>query len=61
MSHPSLEVADIFQRHGAAWRAAQAGHLSLGQLKVMAAIEACRTAALGHVASKFRSRRFGRA
>ena len=47
MSRPSLEVADIFQRHGAAWRAARAGHLSLGQLKVMAAIEACRTAALG--------------
>ena len=47
MSRPSLEVADIFQRHGAAWRAAQAGHLSLGQIKVMAAIEACRTAALG--------------
>jgi hypothetical protein len=47
VSRPSLEVADIFHRHGAAWRAAQAGHLSLGQLKVMAAIEACRTAALG--------------
>ena len=47
MSRPPLEVADIFHRHGAAWRAAQAGHLSLGQLKVMAAIEACRTAALG--------------
>ena len=47
VSRPSLEVADIFQRHGAAWRAAQAGHLSLGQLEVMAAIEACRTAALG--------------
>ncbi|HEY0419993.1 MAG TPA: IS91 family transposase, partial [Acetobacteraceae bacterium] len=47
MSRPSLEVADIFHRHGAAWRAAHAGHLSLGQLKVMAAIEACRTAALG--------------
>jgi hypothetical protein len=44
---PSLEVADIFHRHGAAWRAAQAGHLSLGQLKVMSAIETCRTAALG--------------
>jgi hypothetical protein len=44
---PSLEVADIFHRHGAAWRAAHAGHLSLGQLKVMAAIETCRTAALG--------------
>ena len=47
VSRPSLEVADIFHRHGAAWRAAQAGHLSLGQLKVMAAIETCRTAALG--------------
>ena len=47
MSRPALEVADIFRRHGAAWRAAHAGHLSLGQLKVMAAIEPCRTAALG--------------
>jgi len=44
---PPLEVADIFHRHGAAWRAAHAGHLSLGQLKVMSAIETCRTAALG--------------
>ncbi|MFC0385155.1 IS91 family transposase [Muricoccus vinaceus] len=42
-----LEVADILRRHGPAFRAAYAGHLSLGQLKVMAAIEACRTAALG--------------
>jgi len=47
VSRPSLEVADIFHRHGAAWRAAHAGHVSLGQLKVMAAIETCRTAALG--------------
>jgi len=46
-----LEVADIFRAHGAAWRKAQAGRLSLGQLKVMSAIERCRTAALGgHVA-----------
>ena len=44
---PPLEVADIFRRHGAAWRAAQAGHVSLAQLKVMSAIETCRTAALG--------------
>ena len=43
----ALEVADIFRQHGPAFRAAHAGHLSLGQLKVMAAIEACRTAALG--------------
>jgi hypothetical protein len=46
-----LEVADIFRAHGAAFRRHQAGHLSLGQLKVMSAIERCRTAALGgHVA-----------
>jgi hypothetical protein len=44
---PALEVADIFHRHGAAWRAEHAGHLSLAQLKVMSAIETCRTAALG--------------
>jgi predicted Zn-ribbon and HTH transcriptional regulator len=48
---PSLEVADIFRVHGAAWRQTNAGHVSLGQLKVMSAIERCRTAALGgHVA-----------
>jgi hypothetical protein len=47
-----LEVADIFRAHGTAWRAANAGHVSLGQLKVMSAIERCRTAALGgHVAA----------
>ena len=47
MPRQALEVADIFRDHGPAWRRAQAGHLSLGQLKVMAAIEHCRTAALG--------------
>src|SRR6266699_4107311 len=51
MSRPALEVADIFRDHAAAWRQANAGHVSLGQLKVMSAIENCRTAALGgHVA-----------
>src|SRR2546427_8374308 len=51
MSRPALEVADIFRDHGPAWRRANAGHVSLGQLKVMSAIESCRTAALGgHVA-----------
>ena len=51
MGRPVLEVADIFRDHGPAWRKANAGHVSLGQLKVMAAIERCRTAALGgHVA-----------
>jgi Putative transposase/Transposase zinc-binding domain len=51
VSRPALEVADIFRDHGPAWRKANAGHVSLGQLKVMSAIESCRTAALGgHVA-----------
>jgi hypothetical protein len=43
----SLEVADIFRAEGAGYRAVHAGHLSLAQLKVMSAIENCRTAALG--------------
>jgi len=47
MFRPKLEVADIFRRHGEAWRTANAGHLSLGQRRVMTAIEICRTAALG--------------
>jgi hypothetical protein len=42
-----LEVADIFHRHGADWRRANAGHVSLDQLKVMSAIEQCRSATLG--------------
>ncbi len=51
MARPALEVADIFRDHGPAWRRANAGRVSLGQLKVMSAIESCRTAALGgHVA-----------
>jgi hypothetical protein len=41
----------VFREHGPAWRKAYAGHVSLEQLKVMSAIESCRTAALGgHVA-----------
>jgi hypothetical protein len=51
MTRPLLKVADIFRGHGAAWRDANRGAVSLGQLKVMSAIEYCRTAALGgHVA-----------
>jgi hypothetical protein len=51
VSRPALEVADIFRGYGPAWRRANAGHVSLGQLKVMSAVENCRTAALGgHVA-----------
>ena len=47
MFRPNLEVADIFRRHGEAWRTANAGHVSLAQRRVMTAIEICRTAALG--------------
>jgi hypothetical protein len=51
VARPKLEIADIFRTHGPAWRQANAGHVSLSQLKVMSAIEACRTEALGgHVA-----------
>ena len=42
-----LELADIFRRHGEAWRVANAGHVSRRQLRVMKAVETCRTAALG--------------
>ena len=52
MSRPKLEVADIFLAHGAAYRREHAGHLNLPQLKVMSAVETCRTAALGgHVSA----------
>jgi hypothetical protein len=47
MGHCALEIADIFRVHGPVWRQTQRDHLSLGQLKVMSAIEQCRSAALG--------------
>jgi Putative transposase/Transposase zinc-binding domain len=47
VGRPRLEVADVFDRHGAAWRRANAGHVSRSQLQVMSAIVSCRTAALG--------------
>jgi Putative transposase/Transposase zinc-binding domain len=51
MARPTLEVADILRDHGPGWREANRGHVSLEQLKVMSAIERCRTAALGgHIA-----------
>src|SRR3982750_557586 len=51
MARPHLEVADVLNVHGDAYVARHRGHLSRGQLKVMSAIRACRTAALGgHVA-----------
>jgi hypothetical protein len=49
---PALEVADIFRRYGPAWRASQGHRLSREQRRVMAAIEACRTAALGGCVDK---------
>ena len=52
MPRGALEIVDIFRTHGPAWRRAHAGRVGLGQLKVMSAIEACRTEALGgHVAA----------
>src|SRR4030088_3389645 len=51
MSRPALESAAVAREEGGAWRGANAGHISLDQLKIMSAIERCRTAALGgHVA-----------
>ena len=47
MTRPTVEVADIFRDHGPAWRCDHAGHIRLGQLKAMSAIERCRSAALG--------------
>lgn len=44
---PALEVADIFRRHGEAFRQAHAGHLGRDERRIMGAITACRTAALG--------------
>ena len=44
---PRLEVAEVFRRHGDAYRHAHAGHLGRIERRVMSAIEACRTAALG--------------
>src|SRR3954470_13965312 len=43
----ALEVADIFRRHGEAYRQAHAGHLGRVERRIMGAIEACRTARLG--------------
>ena len=47
MGRPAFQVAEVFRRHGEAYREANAGHLDRGQRRVMAAIEVCRTAALG--------------
>jgi len=47
VARPAIQVAEVFRRHGEAYREANAGHLDRCQSRVMAAIEACRTAALG--------------
>ena len=44
---PDLEVADVFRRHGPAYRRAHDGHIGRVERRVMSAIELCRTAALG--------------
>ena len=52
VTRPALEVADIFRDHGPSWRRANQGRLSYAQIKVMSAIEGCRTAALGGHAAR---------
>ena len=47
MPRSKLEVADIFRRHGDAYRQKHDASLSTVQRRVMTAIELCRTAALG--------------
>ena len=47
MHRPTLEVADVFRANGQHWRDTHAGHVSLDQLKVMSAVEHCRSEVLG--------------
>ena len=47
MPQLNSEVADIFRAYGQCWRDSHVGHISLSQLKVMSAIEHCRTEVLG--------------
>src|SRR5258708_30837800 len=44
---PAIEIADILRRHGDAYRRDHAGHLGRVERRVMSAIVACRTEALG--------------
>ncbi|MCP4316755.1 MAG: IS91 family transposase [Hyphomicrobiales bacterium] len=50
-----LEVADIFRRHGEAYRLARDGHLGRVERRTMSAIEKCRTAELGGHMQGYRS------
>ena len=47
MDRPKLEVADVFRRYGEAYREQHGASMSIGQRRVMNAIEVCRTAVLG--------------
>src|ERR1700740_1887776 len=47
MDRPKLEVADVFRRYGEAYRQQHGASMSVGQRRVMTAIEVCRTAVLG--------------
>ena len=44
---PAIEIADILRRHGGAYGRDHAGHLGRVERRVMSAIVACRTEALG--------------
>ncbi|MGH6795209.1 MAG: IS91 family transposase [Methylocella sp.] len=46
-NRPTIEIADILRRHGEAYLSANAGHVGRTQKRVIGAIMACRTAALG--------------
>jgi hypothetical protein len=59
VTRSGLEVADIFRDHGPAWREANRGHISLEQMKVMSAIERCRTAALGGFVARCENEKCG--
>jgi Putative transposase/Transposase zinc-binding domain len=47
VERPALELADVLRRHGDAYLRDHAAHLGRGERRVMGAIAACRTAALG--------------
>jgi len=47
MPRPTREVADVFRSNGQHWRESHAGHVSVDQLKVMSAVEHCRSEVLG--------------
>jgi hypothetical protein len=46
-ARPAFELADVLHRHGESYERANAGHLGRVERRVIGAITACRTAALG--------------